>query len=366
MKKITLLITFLFFSATLLAQENFLNCIQNSPDKSKATALFFYRPDCPYCEGMKTSIEKDVAFQTLIKQNYNVNLVNIQSIQGKEIAALYKISAVPAILICASNSYDIKQLKGFGSINRLSTFLNLNYKSAGQNHVTQGMSVCGDGIVQNPEQCDDGNMNNGDGCSNTCQTESGYTCTGQSNCIPIVVCGNGIINAGEQCDDGNQVNGDGCSATCIIEVLRATVCGNGDVTAPEQCDDGNLVNGDGCDDTCTIENNWVCTIGPSVCNPDLGTANPSSQFTNLTVFPNPFSKNITTSFYLLHNSIVTFSIIDITGKIVYQTQKQEVNFGQNEINLNIDTTIATGSYILQIKVSNQEGNSVQYKKLLKQ
>ena len=217
------------------------------------------------------------------------------------------------------------------------------------------ISICGDGVVNAGEQCDDGNQVNGDGCSATCTVEA-----------PTSICGDGVVNAGEQCDDGNQVNGDGCSATCIIEVLRATVCGNGDVTAPEQCDDGNLVNGDGCDDTCTIENNWVCTIGPSVCNPDLGTANPSSQFTNLTVFPNPFSKNITTSFYLLHNSIVTFSIIDITGKIVYQTQKQEVNFGQNEINLNIDTTIATGSYILQIKVSNQEGNSVQYKKLLKQ
>jgi cysteine-rich repeat protein len=31
------------------------------------------------------------------------------------------------------------------------------------------------------------------------------------------VCGNGIINLSEQCDDGNTVSGDGCSATCTIE-----------------------------------------------------------------------------------------------------------------------------------------------------
>jgi cysteine-rich repeat protein len=31
------------------------------------------------------------------------------------------------------------------------------------------------------------------------------------------VCGNGIIEAGEQCDDGNTVNGDGCSSTCQNE-----------------------------------------------------------------------------------------------------------------------------------------------------
>lgn len=31
------------------------------------------------------------------------------------------------------------------------------------------------------------------------------------------VCGNGIINLNEQCDDGNQVSGDGCDATCNLE-----------------------------------------------------------------------------------------------------------------------------------------------------
>jgi cysteine-rich repeat protein len=30
-------------------------------------------------------------------------------------------------------------------------------------------------------------------------------------------CGNGILDPGEQCDDGNLINGDGCSATCELE-----------------------------------------------------------------------------------------------------------------------------------------------------
>ena len=33
------------------------------------------------------------------------------------------------------------------------------------------------------------------------------------------VCGNGIVDAGEQCDDGNLAAHDGCSATCTIELV---------------------------------------------------------------------------------------------------------------------------------------------------
>jgi cysteine-rich repeat protein len=33
----------------------------------------------------------------------------------------------------------------------------------------------------------------------------------------IAVCGNGILETGEECDDGNNLNGDGCSALCTIE-----------------------------------------------------------------------------------------------------------------------------------------------------
>jgi cysteine-rich repeat protein len=65
-------------------------------------------------------------------------------------------------------------------------------------------TVCGDGLKEGSEGCDDGNLTNGDGCSANCTVEA-------------VVCGNGIKEAGEACDDGNVINGDGCSATCAVE-----------------------------------------------------------------------------------------------------------------------------------------------------
>lgn len=41
--------------------------------------------------------------------------------------------------------------------------------------------------------------------------------TNENDTAPIIICGNGIVEQGEQCDDGNAVNGDGCSSQCKIE-----------------------------------------------------------------------------------------------------------------------------------------------------
>jgi fibro-slime domain-containing protein len=78
------------------------------------------------------------------------------------------------------------------------------------------------------------------------------------------VCGDGVIEAGEQCDDGNRIPYDGCSPTCTVEPHCAggvctTVCGDGIKSPNEQCDDGNLASGDGCSAQCTIEPGWSCT-----------------------------------------------------------------------------------------------------------
>src|SRR5688572_27098565 len=63
--------------------------------------------------------------------------------------------------------------------------------------------VCGDGVVDEGEQCDDGNAAAGDGCSSACRAE-----------VEPLKCGNGVQEAGEACDDGNTRNGDGCESTC--------------------------------------------------------------------------------------------------------------------------------------------------------
>jgi fibro-slime domain-containing protein len=141
-------------------------------------------------------------------------------------------------------------------------------------------SICGNGIIEFGENCDDGNIVSGDGCSSGCVIEAHYTCkvassTAKSVCVHDVVCGDGIIEGAEACDDGNTNSGDGCSATCTLEcgwecppgtLCRAAKCGDGLVAGDEQCDDGNTTNGDGCSSICTLESKpasvaegWICT-----------------------------------------------------------------------------------------------------------
>lgn len=80
-------------------------------------------------------------------------------------------------------------------------------------------TICGDGIVDATEACDDGSTGggstggdgpaDGDGCSATCTIELPPP--------PPPICGNGIVELGEQCDDGNDNNIDGCSNSCLVQ-----------------------------------------------------------------------------------------------------------------------------------------------------
>src|SRR5262245_66055741 len=55
-------------------------------------------------------------------------------------------------------------------------------------------SSCGDGKLQSPEACDDGNTSSGDGCSADCRTvERTFTCT-EVNEPCISTCANGELD----------------------------------------------------------------------------------------------------------------------------------------------------------------------------
>ena len=106
-------------------------------------------------------------------------------------------------------------------------------------------AICGNGAVELGEECDDGNITPGDGCSGGCTIEP------QGD-----LCGDGILGDNEGCDDGNDLAGDGCEPDCTP--TPPSVCGDGIKDWDELCDDGNDIGGDGCEPTCTPTPEAMC------------------------------------------------------------------------------------------------------------
>lgn len=126
---------------------------------------------------------------------------------------------------------------------------------------------CGDGVVAPSEQCDDGNTNERDGCSSRCKLEIGFVCAGEPSVCTETTCGDGVREGSEACDDGNTLPFDGCSSTCQTEPDCAqgacvSECGDG-LVIDEECDDGNNQDGDGCSRHCTREAGFTCTTSDS-------------------------------------------------------------------------------------------------------
>jgi len=155
---------------------------------------------------------------------------------------------------------------------------------------------CGDSFI-NPkspefEECDDGNLIDGDGCTSECKKMRGYFCPLPGvDCIKV--CTNGKLDYypgpphnlelyKEECDDGNEVSDDGklsfktlgCSDDCqTIEYgyeciepgkLCRLICGNGyynktDKYGEEECDDGNTIPDDGCTN-CKVDYGYKCPV----------------------------------------------------------------------------------------------------------
>lgn len=132
-----------------------------------------------------------------------------------------------------------------------------------------------DGVVDPGEECDDGNADATDDCTNTCHVarcgdgvlridrlpgepgfeacEIGEELAGvRCSSCSFGRCGDGVVTEGEACDDGNEVSEDACiscsRAACGDQVVRQDVP-EGE-PGFERCDDGNDDEEDGCTSRC--------------------------------------------------------------------------------------------------------------------
>jgi len=135
--------------------------------------------------------------------------------------------------------------------------------------------VCGDKTIEAGEDCEDGNVADGDGCSAQCLREPGYICLNPGEACILEVCGDGSRTASETCDDANAVPGDGCDGACQVEggwvcpspgAACLPRCGDGLVVGSERCDDANVTAGDGCGPNCLVEPGWFgCPPAGAAC-----------------------------------------------------------------------------------------------------
>lgn len=135
--------------------------------------------------------------------------------------------------------------------------------------------VCGDGAIDNQEQCDDGNT-----VTETCSPGQATCLVCNEKCEKQYVdgteyCGNSAIDAAnnEECDQGaangtlctpqNGAPCTYCSSTCKELLNPGPNCGDGAVQTAEgeECDDGNNLN-----DPCTPTYNKSCRYCDATCH----------------------------------------------------------------------------------------------------
>lgn len=112
--------------------------------------------------------------------------------------------------------------------------------------------VCGNGVTESPETCDDGNTVASDGCSAVCRIESGYTCIGTPSICTRTSSSSFSSSSSSSHSDYNcngRIQSTPCSSSSSSS-SSAPVCRNGIREGTEQCDDGNTVDNDACTNEC--------------------------------------------------------------------------------------------------------------------
>jgi len=136
-------------------------------------------------------------------------------------------------------------------------------------------AVCGDGVLDEGEQCDDGNLDDDDCCSATCMLLSSdtHTCDDGEYCTIRYFCTDGsCLQQPRDCSDGNPCTIDYCDEqlnACVHYDRNGIVCDDGVFcTHPDRCSAGvcggpprNCSDGNACISSICNEDEATCVPG---------------------------------------------------------------------------------------------------------
>ncbi|GEM_PF-5642835 len=216
--------------------------------------------------------------------------------------------------VCDSNARSCTTSSGYSGTQTCSI------QCIGFNTCTTNL-FCGDGVCSNPPET-----------TTNCPTDC------------PAICGNGIAEPSEQCDDHNTTSGDGCSATCRLEI-----CGDGIVQTSrgEQCDDSNIANGDGCNSICQQE-----SVAPPPPPPSSGAGAPVIFYTDIISGPRTGGEGNNGAYLTISGkgfgtsrgtSTVKIGGGEVVRYIVWSDTKVSVQLGSAVVSGNVVLSAANGS-----------------------
>jgi len=82
------------------------------------------------------------------------------------------------------------------------------------------------------------------------------------------------------------------------------------------------------------------------------------QILNISCFPNPSSNNVTLSFVVTENSDVDFDVVDLSGRLIYESDELNFPVGQHSINIESDQW-TNGIYFIKLK-ANEKSKTVKF------
>ncbi len=146
---------------------------------------------------------------SLLEGNYNLNAILNGDINGSIIgqtelsAGEYYIEVSPCQGVTSGTiSFVVNGIEANEQTNYNGEDFGGEFnQSLTLNELPPEENVCGNGEINVGEECDDGNTNSSDGCSEMCEVEFGYSCTGQpSVCNETGFCGDNQCRGDETCE----------------------------------------------------------------------------------------------------------------------------------------------------------------------